>query len=60
MVVECIPDYKQIEKWAALALEYGLNFEYNDFFNPMVLDNTNHLNEIIKSYERAKEKGSGI
>lgn len=52
MVVECIPDYKQIEKWAALALEYGLSFEYNDFFNPMVLENTNHLNEIIRSYER--------
>ena len=52
MIVECIPDYKQAEKWASIAQEFGLNFEYNDFFNPMVLDNTNHLNEIIKSYER--------
>ena len=52
MVVECIPDYKQAEKWASIAQEYGLSFEYNDFFNPAVLDNTNNLNEIIRSYER--------
>ena len=28
MILECIPDYQNIEEWAALAEEFGMNFEY--------------------------------
>lgn len=47
-----IPDIKKIEESLALAEEYSLGFEYNNFFNPSVLDSEEALNELIKSYKK--------
>ena len=42
-----IPDIKKIAECVALAEEYNLGFEYNDFFLPDVLDSQEELNSII-------------
>ena len=49
-----IPDINNIENSLELAKKYGLGFEYNDFFDPDVLDDEKRVEELIalyKSYE---------
>ena len=36
-----IPDRYHLEADVELAKKYSLGYEYNDFFNPSVLDNKN-------------------
>ena len=50
MIVECIPEYERAQKWAGISEKYGLYFEYNEFFNPAVLDDKARLKEIINIY----------
>ena len=50
MILECIPDYQNIEEWAALAEEFGMNFEYNEFFRPDILSDPKKIDEIISLY----------
>ena len=47
-----IPDINNIEETQKLAQEYNLGFEYNDFFSPDVLDDTDRLVAICKSYKQ--------
>lgn len=49
-----IPDINNIEDTLKLAEKYNLGFEYNDFFNPDVLDDTDKLNSLIQSYEQRR------
>ena len=51
MILECIPDFRNAEKWAAFAASYGLCFEYNEFYNPLLLDDKIKLDEVIRIYE---------
>lgn len=46
-----IPDRKNLADSIEIAEKYNLGFEYNDFFNPKVLDNSEQLDEIIKYYK---------
>ncbi len=46
-----IPDKKNIEKCTRMANEYGLGFEYNDFFLPQILDDQDKVAEIIEFYQ---------
>lgn len=45
-----IPDYRQLQASAELAAEYGLCFEYNDFFFPDILDDAEAVKERIRAY----------
>ncbi len=45
-----IPDYRQLQASADLAAEYGLCFEYNDFFFPEILDDAAATEERIQAY----------
>ncbi len=45
-----IPDRYHLEADVELAKKYSLGYEYNDFFNPSVLDNKNEQAEIVKGY----------
>ena len=47
-----IPQLNNINESLALAEEYGFGFEYNDFFNPDILDDIDALNNIIDRYKR--------
>ena len=51
MIIECIPDYRQSEEWADMAEKYGLAFEYNEFYNPEVLEDKSLTEKIIGIYE---------
>ena len=51
MILECIPEYKDAEEWAKLADKYGLCFEYNEFFNPDLLEDDEKIKEIIGIYK---------
>ena len=51
MVLECIPEYIRAKEWAEISLKYGLNFEYNEFFNPDVLEDKARTKEIINIYK---------
>ena len=50
-MLEIIPFWEQLEEYAALAEEYGLAFEYNDFFVPDLLDDGASLSERIRIYQ---------
>lgn len=45
-----VPDYRQLQASVGVAAEYGLCFEYNDFFFPEVLDDPVMLEERIQTY----------
>ena len=46
-----IPNKDGLEESLALAKEYNLGFEYNDFFNPDLLDDEGELQKIIDFYQ---------
>ncbi|MBO5509566.1 MAG: hypothetical protein J5962_03795, partial [Lachnospiraceae bacterium] len=46
-----IPDRDNLESYIMLAEEYGLGFEYNDFFLPSLLDNEDKLENTIQLYK---------
>lgn len=49
-----IPKCENIEESLAVAREYNVGFEYNDFYDPDVLDDDSKLNELIDSYKSYK------
>lgn len=49
-----IPDIHNLEESLKLAKKYNLGFEYNDFFNPDVLDDEAKISELIERYKRYK------
>lgn len=51
-MIEIIPEIDRIEEYAALAEQYSLGFEYNDFFNPDLLDDEAGIKERIRRYRR--------
>ena len=51
MILECIPNYTEAEAWAELADNKNLVFEYNEFFNPMVLEDKKKIKEITNIYK---------
>lgn len=46
-----IPDVNDLNVSESLAKEFNLGFEYNDFFNPEVLNNDECSGKIIKTYK---------
>ena len=47
-----IPDEKNFYASLELACEYLVGFEYNDFFNPQVLDNDEEMDRLINIYKK--------
>ncbi|MCH5200134.1 MAG: sugar phosphate isomerase/epimerase [Oscillospiraceae bacterium] len=47
-----IPDRKDIKQSLAIAEEYGAGFEYNDFFDPNVLDDSGLCGKITEEYRQ--------
>lgn len=45
-----IPKLEKIEEYVRLAEKYDLGFEYNEFFNPCLLDDEEALEEIMQKY----------
>ena len=58
-MIEIIPDIQELEEYLELADRYSLGFEYNDFFDPKVLDNQSALRERIEIYRRL-ERPAGL
>ena len=46
-----IPNLDEIDKYLELSKEYNLGFEYNEFYEPLLLDDYDKLNEKIKEYQ---------
>lgn len=46
-----IPKLEELDKSLAIAQDYGLGFEYNDFFVPDVMDNKALCDELISRYK---------
>ena len=49
-----IPNINDMEKSLAVADEYNVGFEYNDFYDPDVLDDESRLNELVDLYKGYK------
>ena len=47
-----IPDFNQIEDSVRLSRLYGAHFEYNDFFNPSLLDDEKWVKKRIDFYKK--------
>lgn len=63
--VSFIPDFKRLEESVALAEQYGVHFEYNDFFIPAVYTNPEELDKRIQTYmtfdrDRSKDTMHGV
>lgn len=50
-MLEIIPSLGEIDEYVRLAEQYGLAFEYNDFFAPELLDDSAALKERIRIYK---------
>lgn len=51
-MIEIIPEIDRIEEYAELAENCSLGFEYNDFFNPDLLDDEGAISEKIRQYRQ--------
>lgn len=51
-MIEIIPEIDRIDEYAELAEQYELGFEYNDFFNPDLLDDETGIRERIRRYRQ--------
>lgn len=49
-MLEIIPEIQRIEEYEELAEKHSLGFEYNDFFNPDLLDDEEKIRERIRRY----------
>ncbi|MCQ2505998.1 MAG: TIM barrel protein [Lachnospiraceae bacterium] len=50
MKIKGIPEVSRIDEWVACSKKYDIAFEYNDFFNPWLLDHKERLEEVINIY----------
>lgn len=58
-MIEIIPKIDRIEEYMELAERYSLGFEYNDFFDPELLDDKNALRTRIARYRQCgRPKGT--
>lgn len=55
-----IPNLNEINKYLDLSNEYNLGFEYNEFYNPKLLDNEEELNKTIDAYKKLNRKNDTI
>lgn len=60
MKLYVIPQIKELNKWIELSSKYDLGFEYNDFFNPSILDNEDELKERINIYKKLNRNGDTL
>ena len=51
MKLHIIPNYKEAQKWCDFAKELDAVFEYNEFFNPSIMDDPQLKREIIDTYK---------
>lgn len=56
-MIEIIPEIDRIEEYAGLAEKYSLGFEYNDFFDPDLLDEEVIIRERIRRYRELGRPG---
>lgn len=56
--IYCIPRLDQIDKFIKFSEQYNAGFEYNDFFVPDILDNTEQIQKIVKKYKKIKRDRS--
>lgn len=49
-MIEIIPSIQELDTYVRLSEEYTLGFEYNDFFDPELLDDSTALEERIRLY----------
>ena len=47
-----IPDRAELSSYTKLADRMDLGFEYNDFFIPKLMDDTEQLDAVIAEYEQ--------
>lgn len=47
----CIPNWKQIEEYVKFSKEYDAAFEYNDFYNPELLEHEKDVKRLICDYK---------
>jgi len=55
-IIEIIPDSEALEVYEKLSDQYSLGFEYNDFYNPTLLDDKSALREKIVLYQGLHRK----
>ncbi len=58
-MIEIIPDIRDLESYVDLAKRRSLGFEYNDFFDPQLLDDDGALEERIDLY-RGLNRPAGL
>ena len=55
-----IPNLKELDKYLNLSKEYNLGFEYNEFYEPALLDNDELLNKTIDNYKKLGRSGDTL
>ena len=54
-----IPKLSELDKYLELAKKYDLGFEYNEFFNPSILD-SNDLDKTVEEYKKLNRKNDTL
>lgn len=58
-MIEIIPNVRELDKYVEFAGQHSLGFEYNDFFDPQLLDDEAALKERVHIY-RSLGRSAGI
>ena len=59
MKYHVIPKLSELDKYLEISNKYNLGFEYNEFFNPNILDSLD-LDKIIEDYKRLNRKNDTL
>lgn len=64
-LLHIIPDRHEAQKWAEIAKEHNAAFEYDDFFNPELIENKEEYEKTIELYksldrDRSKDTLHGV
>lgn len=49
--IYCVPNWEEIEAYLDFSKQYNAGFEYNEFYNPDLLDRTEDLKRLICDYK---------
>lgn len=60
MKYHIIPNLEKLDLYQALAKEYNLGFEYNDFFYPNLLDDSDRVVEVVLKYKSLGRKNDTL
>ena len=60
MKLYVIPKINELDRWLKLSSEFNLGFEYNEFYNPLILEDEFKVEELVERYKKLNRIGDTL